>query len=95
MKEGDAVLVYHTGDEKAVVGTALVVKTAYPDPKAKDERLVVVDLAAGGRLPRPVTLAEIKKMAVFADSPLVTQGRLSVVPLTKQQWNALVQKVGA
>ena len=95
MKEGDAALIYHTGDEKAVVGTALVARPAYPDPKAKDERLVVVDLTAGGRLARPVTLAEIKKMAVFRDSPLVTQGRLSVVPLTKQQWNALVQRVDA
>ena len=48
MKEGDAALIYHTGDEKAVVGTALVVREAYPDPKSKDPRLVVVDLTPGG-----------------------------------------------
>jgi predicted RNA-binding protein with PUA-like domain len=92
MKEGDAALIYHTGDEKAVVGTALVVRTAYADPKSKDPRLVVVDLTPGGRLPRPVTLAEIKALPAFAESPLLRQGRLSVVPLTKQQWNALTQK---
>jgi predicted RNA-binding protein with PUA-like domain len=92
MKEGDAVLIYHTGDEKAVVGTALVVRVAYPDPKAKDPRLVVVDLTPAGRLARPVTLAEIREIAAFADSPLLRQGRLSVVPLTKAQWNALTRK---
>jgi predicted RNA-binding protein with PUA-like domain len=93
MKEGDAALIYHTGGEKAVVGTALVVRAAYPDPKAKDPRLVVVDLAPAGRLERPVTLAEIK--ALPAGSPLLRQGRLSVVPLTKAQWNALTQKATA
>jgi predicted RNA-binding protein with PUA-like domain len=94
MKEGDAALIYHTGDEKAVVGTALVVRAAYPDPKAKDPRLVVVDLTPAGRLPRPVTLAEIKALPAFAESPLLRQGRLSVVPLTKTQWNALTRMAG-
>ena len=93
MKEGDAVFVYHTGDEKAVVGSALVVRKAYPDPKAKDARLLVVDLEAAGRLARPVTLAEIRALPAFADSPLVRQPRLSVVPLTKAQWNALARAV--
>ena len=91
MKEGDAALIYHTGDEKAVVGTALVARAAYPDPKSKDPRLVVVDLTPGGRLPRPITLAEIKQLPAFADSPLLRQGRLSVVRLTKEQWNALTK----
>ena len=91
MKEGDAALIYHTGDEKAVVGTALITRAAYPDPKAKDPRLVVVDLTPGGRLPRPITLAEIKQLPAFADSPLLRQGRLSVVRLTKEQWNALTK----
>jgi predicted RNA-binding protein with PUA-like domain len=89
MKKGDRVLVYHTGGEKAVVGTAEVVREAYPDPKAKNERLVVVDIEPRGRLPRPVTLAEIKAMAEFAESPLVRQGRLSVVPITAPQWKAV------
>ena len=92
MKEGDAALIYHTGDEKAVVGTARVVRAAYPDPKSKDPRSVVVDLTPAGRLSRPITLAEIKQLPAFADSPLLRQGRLSVVPLTKEQWNALTKK---
>lgn len=89
MKKGDRVLVYHTGGEKAVVGTAEVVAEAYPDPKAKNPRLVVVDLEPRERLARPVTLAEIKAMADFDESPLVRQGRLSVVPLTAAQWKAI------
>jgi len=91
MKEGDAALIYHTGDEKAVVGTALVAREAYPDPEAKDPRLYVVDLTPAGRLPRPITLAEIKALPAFAESPLLRQGRLSVVPLTKEQWNAITK----
>jgi len=89
MKAGDRVLVYHTGNEKAVVGRAEVVRAAYPDPKKKDDRLVVVDIEPRGRAKNPVTLAEIKAMAIFAESPLVRQGRLSVVPLTAAQWKAV------
>jgi predicted RNA-binding protein with PUA-like domain len=89
MKKGDRVLVYHTGSEKAVAGTAEVVREAYVDPKAKNERLVVVDVEARERLARPVTLAEMKAMPEFAESPLVRQGRLSVVPLTAAQWKAV------
>ena len=89
MKKGDRVLVYHTGDEKAAVGTAEVVREAYPDPKARNERLVVVDVEPRGRLARPVALAEIKAMAEFAESPLVRQGRLSVVAIGAAQWRAV------
>jgi predicted RNA-binding protein with PUA-like domain len=89
MKRGERAIVYHTGDEKAAVGVAEVVREAYPDPNAKDARLVVVELLPKARLARPVTLAEIKAMPVFKDSPLVRQGRLSVVPLTAAQWKAL------
>jgi predicted RNA-binding protein with PUA-like domain len=91
MAEGDEAFVYHTGDEKAVVGTARVTRAAFADPKAGNPRLVVVEIEATGRLKRPVTLAEIKALPVFAESPLVRQGRLSVVPLTKEQWNALAE----
>jgi predicted RNA-binding protein with PUA-like domain len=93
MEEGDAAFIYHTGDEKAVVGTALVKRAAYPDPRARDAKLVVVDLEPTGRLPRPVTLAELRGLAVFAQSPLLRQPRLSVVALTKAQWNALARIV--
>ena len=92
MRVGDLVVVYHTGDEKAAVGLAEVVREAYPDPKGKNPRLLVVGLEAGKRLSRPVTLAEIKALPVFASSPLVRQGRLSVVPLTAPQWKALETK---
>jgi predicted RNA-binding protein with PUA-like domain len=92
MKAGDRVLVYHTGREKAVVGTAEVVRGAYPDPRAKGGRLVVVDVEPRGRLARPVPLAEIKAMPELAESPLVRQGRLSVVPLGAAQWSALEKR---
>jgi len=92
MKKGDRLLVYHTGDEKAAVGLAEVVREAYPDPKAKGGKLVVVDVAPVVRLARPVTLAEIKAMQEFAESPLVRQGRLSVVPLTAAQWKAVLAR---
>jgi len=94
MKAGDRVLVYHTGDEKAVVGEAVVVREAYPDPKYPAGKLVVVDLEPRGRLARKVTLAEIKEIASFAESPLVRQGRLSVVPLTGEQWKAIESRAG-
>ncbi len=92
MKAGDEVFVYHTGDEKAVVGTARVTRAAYADPKGGHPRLVVVEIEATGRMKTPVTLAEIKAMAAFADSPLVRQGRLSVVPLTPAQWKAVTER---
>src|SRR6478672_1771256 len=71
MAVGDEVLIYHTGDEKAAVGHARVVKAAYPDPKQDDPKLVVVDLEAGKPLTSPVTLAAIKADPAFADLALV------------------------
>jgi predicted RNA-binding protein with PUA-like domain len=84
---GDHALVYHTGDEKAVVGLAEIVRAAYADPK--NEKLSVVDLKAGARLSRPVTLAEMKAEPTFEGSPLVRQGRLSFVPITPAQWKRI------
>lgn len=92
MKAGDEVFVYHTGGEKAAVGTARVVRAAYPDPKRADPRFVVVDIEATGRLATPVSLGQIKAIAAFADSPLARQGRLSVVPLTREQWKAIAER---
>ena len=89
MKVGERAFVYHTGEERAVVGRAEVVKAAYPDPKGGGERLVVVELKAAGRLTPRVTLETIKALPLFADSPLVRQGRLSVVPLTAAQVKAI------
>lgn len=95
MHPGDQVLVYHTGDEKAVVGWATVVSAPYADPKKKDPKLFVVDLKASRRLPRPVTLAQIKADRTFADLPIVRQGRLSVSPVTAPQWSKLLKLAGA
>ena len=95
MTRGDKVLVYHTGDEKAVVGLAEVASEPYADPKQADPKLVVVKLKAAGRLPRPVQLAEIKKERSFADLGLVRMGRLSVMPASAEQFGRLVKLGGS
>lgn len=87
MKKGDRVFFYHTGKEKAIIGTATVSKTAYPDPKA--ENLVVVELTAGKALKRPVTLAEVKADKRFAQMPLVRIARLSVQPVSDEEWELI------
>ena len=89
MKKGDRVFFYHTGKEKAVVGTARVSVPAYADPKDKSGKLVVVELTAGKALKRPVTLKEVKADKRFADMPLVRIARLSVQPVTDEQWDAI------
>jgi predicted RNA-binding protein with PUA-like domain len=85
MKPGDRLVIYHTGDEKTAVGTATVESVEEKDPKNPGVRIKV-----GTAIAKPKTLAEIKASPVFADSPLVRQGRLSVVPLTGAQWKFLV-----
>ena len=92
MKKGDRVLFYHTGKEKAIAGTATVSKTAYPDPKDTTGKLAVVELAAGKPLKRPVTLKEIKADKRFASMPLVRIARLSVQPITDDEW-ALIEEI--
>ena len=82
MKAGTKWIFYHTGDERAAVGTGEVVSVDPADPKAP-----IVRVKAGKRLKRPKTLAAIKAEPLFAESPLVKMGRLSVVPLTEEQWN--------
>jgi len=89
MKVGDLAFIYHTGDEKAIVGIARVVKAAYPDPKAGDESLVVVDLEPVKPLKAPVTLASIKADARYAGWALVRIPRLSVMPVTPEHWKPL------
>lgn len=89
MKNGDRVFYYHTGNEKAVVGTARVVGGPAPDPKDKTGKLHVVELAADKRLPQPVTLAAIKADMRFAGFPLVRLPRLSVMPVTDDQWELI------
>jgi predicted RNA-binding protein with PUA-like domain len=86
MKSGEHLVIYHTGDEKNAVGTATVVSVDALDPKTP-----LVKIKVGKPLPKPVTLAEIKAHKLFADSPLVRQGRLSVVPLTEKQFKLLTE----
>lgn len=85
MKPGERLVIYHTGDEKTAVGTATVLSVDAANPKVP-----VVRIKAGKPVKEPRTLAAIKDLKLFADSPLVTQGRLSVVPLTEAQWKWLV-----
>jgi predicted RNA-binding protein with PUA-like domain len=89
MQKGDRVFFYHTGKQKAIVGTARVAVPAYPDPNEKGGSLVVVELVPDKPLPRPVTLAEIKASGRFADFALVRIPRLSVMPVTEEQWAAI------
>jgi predicted RNA-binding protein with PUA-like domain len=91
---GETCVIYHTGDERQAVGLASVDRTAYPDPKLADERIIVIDVRAGARLPRPVRLDQIRADGRFADSPLVKMGRLSVVPLTDEQYAAILELAG-
>jgi predicted RNA-binding protein with PUA-like domain len=83
--EGDSVFIYHTGDEKAVVGVARAASGAYPDPKGKDAKLLVVDLTPLRSLVAPVSLAAIKASKRFAGFDLVRLPRLSVMPVSEEQ----------
>jgi predicted RNA-binding protein with PUA-like domain len=84
MSAGEKLVIYHTGDEKQAVGLARVIRVDVSDPKAP-----AVTLRAGVALAVPVTLAQLKKDRRFSDSPLLKQGRLSVVPLTLAQYRAI------
>lgn len=90
MQAGDLALIYHTGDEKQIVGIATVMRGGYPDPQADDPRLAVVDLAPKKKLAKPVTLATIKRRPEFADFALVRLARLSVLPVSAAQWKQLL-----
>jgi predicted RNA-binding protein with PUA-like domain len=83
MKAGDRLVIYETGDHKSAVGTASVVSVDASDPKTPLVKIKV------GKAVTPVSLAEVKAHKLFADSPLVRQGRLSVVPLNKEQFKFL------
>jgi len=89
MRSGDLAFVYHTGAEKAVVGICRVVSAPYPDPAAGDPRLAVVDIEPLEPMRAPVTLAAIKADRRFAGFALVRVPRLSVMPVTPEQWQAI------
>jgi predicted RNA-binding protein with PUA-like domain len=87
-KAGERALIYHTGDERAAVGIAELIGAAYADPK--NPKLAVIDLKAVEPLRAPVGLQTLKADPLFADSPLVRQGRLSFVPLTDEQFRRIL-----
>lgn len=92
MKKGDICLFYHSGDDKAVMGEALVRREYYPDAKADEkEGWVMVDVAFEALYKTPVTLARIKAEPILADIPLIRQSRLSVMPITKTQYEIINQ----
>ncbi|HWD20763.1 MAG TPA: EVE domain-containing protein [Verrucomicrobiae bacterium] len=94
MKKGDPVFYYHSGDEKQLVGLAVVSKNPYPDPTADEPNWVAVDLAPVKPLAKPVTLAEIKADPAFKEILLVRNSRLSVSPLLAPQFERLLKLSG-
>jgi len=94
MQPGDQALIYHTGAERRAVGLAELTSAPYPDPQLGDPKLIVVDLRPLQPLPRPVELTAIKADPFFAEFALVRQGRLSVVPVTPEQWARLMAMAG-
>jgi predicted RNA-binding protein with PUA-like domain len=93
MKKGDRVLFYHSNEGLCVVGIAEIIKEAYPDPSIPDERWVAVDIKPLKALPEPVSLKEMKEQPGLADMGLIRQGRLSVVGMTKKEYE-LILKLG-
>ena len=92
MKKGDLAFIYHSGDEKAVVGIAEVASNPYPDPKQKDPKLAVVDLKPIELLAKAVTLSEIKSDKTFRPFALVRIPRLSVMPVSKEIWKGIMDR---
>ena len=94
VRKDDRIFYYHTGNEKAVVGIARALSHAYPDPKDKSGKLSVVDVVPVKKLPRPVTLTEIKAKPAFKTFPLTRLPRLSVMPVTDVEWSEIEKMAG-
>ena len=95
MKVGDRCFFYHSNEGKEIVGIAEVVKAAYPDPTDKDGKAVTVDVKAVEPVKTPVTLAAIKADPRLKDFGLVRQSRLSVVPVSDEQWKMIMKMAAA
>ncbi len=91
VKTGDQIMVYHTGDEKQIIGIAEAISDAYPDPKLKNPRMAVVKVCARRELPRPVTLAELKRIKEFKKFELVRLPRLSFMPVPQPLWDVIMR----
>jgi predicted RNA-binding protein with PUA-like domain len=92
MKKGDRAFIYHTGDEKQIVGIAKIISDPYPDPNDKNKKLIVIDIQAEQKLVHPVTLVDVKENKDLATMPLVRIGRLSVQPVTKREWDIIISQ---
>lgn len=88
MKKGDTVLIYHSGDDKAIIGTAKILKEGYPDPKEPD--WILVDVVSDKALKKPVTLAQIKSDKRLSNMTLVKASRLSVQPVRKEEFEMIM-----
>jgi len=94
-RKGDLAMIYHTGDEKQIVGIAELAGEPYADPDADDERIVAFDIKPRRKLERPVTLAAVKADPMFKNFELVRISRLSVMPVDPQTWEALLRMGGS
>lgn len=90
-KKGDLVFIYHTGDEKRIVGIAEIISDPYPDPKFDDERLYVFDIRPVKKVKNPVTLAQVKAIKKYSDFGLVREPRLSVISVPEEYWKDLIK----
>lgn len=95
MKKGDEVLFYHSNEGTEIVGIAKVAKEQYQDPTTEEEAWVAVDIKAYKRLKKPVTLAQVKADKKLAGMALVRIGRLSVQPVTDEEWEIIMKMAGA
>lgn len=94
MKKGDKVLYYHSNEGTHIIGMATVMKEAYPDPTTDDPRWITVDLKAGKKLKKPVTLEQLKKDSRLAEMDLVRLGRLSVQKVKEAEWGIVMEMAG-
>ncbi|MGH7774306.1 MAG: EVE domain-containing protein [Candidatus Binatia bacterium] len=95
VKKNDLILIYHTGDEKAAVGIARALSGAYPDPAKKEPKLLVVEIEAVKALSRPVTLSEMRANPKLAKFDLLRLPRLSVMPVSEEQWKMIEEMAKA
>jgi len=89
--KGDLAFIYHTGDERQVVGIAEIISGPFADPKANDPKIAVFELKPKKKLKKPVTLEQVKADKRFKDSRLVNEGRLSVQPMPDYLWDAIIE----
>ena len=91
IRKGDTALIYHTGDERQIVGVAAVTRDYYVNPNFDNDKLAVCDVKAKERLEKPITLKQIKAEPKLADWALVRNSRLSVVPVSDEEWQTVQQ----